>query len=88
MSLNMLIEFGYAFDYSGADFRRLVRGAGWLGEVGRKTTPRVFGGKSPLRQQRRAQPARGTMSKVPSRPRYDRKLWIVEPVTPAAYPPA
>jgi hypothetical protein len=28
MSLNMLIEFGDAFDYSGADFRR------WCGEVG------------------------------------------------------
>jgi O-methyltransferase domain len=28
MSLNMLIEFGDAFDYSGADFR------GWCGEVG------------------------------------------------------
>ena len=30
MSLNMLIEFGDAFDYSGADFRR------WCGEVGFK----------------------------------------------------
>ncbi len=30
MSLNMLIEFGDAFDYSGADFR------GWCGEVGFK----------------------------------------------------
>jgi hypothetical protein len=30
MSLNMLIEFGEAFDYSGADFR------GWCGEVGFK----------------------------------------------------
>jgi hypothetical protein len=28
MSLNMLIEFGDAFDYSGADFR------GWCSEVG------------------------------------------------------
>jgi len=28
MSLNMLIEFGDAFDYSGADFRR------WCSEVG------------------------------------------------------
>ena len=28
MSLSMLIEFGDAFDYSGADFRR------WCGEVG------------------------------------------------------
>jgi len=28
MSLNMLIEFGDAFDYSGADFRR------WCGEAG------------------------------------------------------
>jgi hypothetical protein len=28
MSLNMLIEFGDAFDYTGADFRR------WCGEVG------------------------------------------------------
>ena len=28
MSLNMLIEFGDAFDYTGADFR------GWCGEVG------------------------------------------------------
>jgi hypothetical protein len=28
MSLNMLIEFGDAFDYSGADFRK------WCGEVG------------------------------------------------------
>jgi hypothetical protein len=28
MSLNMLIEFGEAFDYSGADFR------GWCKEVG------------------------------------------------------
>ena len=28
MSLNMLIEFGDAFDYSGEDFR------GWCGEVG------------------------------------------------------
>jgi hypothetical protein len=31
MSLNMLIEFGDAFDYSGADFRR------WCGEVGFKS---------------------------------------------------
>jgi len=30
MSLNMLIEFGDAFDYSGADFRK------WCGEVGFK----------------------------------------------------
>ena len=30
MSLNMLIEFGDAFDYSGADFRE------WCGEVGFK----------------------------------------------------
>ena len=30
MSLNMLIEFGDAFDYSGADFRR------WCNEVGFK----------------------------------------------------
>ena len=30
MSLNMLIEFGDAFDYTGADFRR------WCGEVGFK----------------------------------------------------
>ena len=30
MSLNMLIEFGDAFDYSGADFRQ------WCGEVGFK----------------------------------------------------
>ena len=30
MSLNMLIEFGDAFDYSGADFHR------WCGEVGFK----------------------------------------------------
>jgi predicted O-methyltransferase YrrM len=30
MSLNMLIEFGDAFDYSGADFRR------WCGEIGFK----------------------------------------------------
>ena len=30
MSLNMLIEFGDAFDYSGADFR------GWCTEVGFK----------------------------------------------------
>jgi len=30
MSLNMLIEFGEAFDYSGADFRK------WCGEVGFK----------------------------------------------------
>lgn len=30
MSLNMLIEFGDAFDYSGADFRR------WCEEVGFK----------------------------------------------------
>ena len=28
MSLNMLIEFGDAFDYTGADFRR------WCGEAG------------------------------------------------------
>jgi hypothetical protein len=28
MSLNMLIEFGDAFDYTGADF------AGWCGDVG------------------------------------------------------
>jgi hypothetical protein len=28
MSLNMLIEFGDAFDYTGADFRR------WCSEVG------------------------------------------------------
>jgi len=28
MSLNMLIEFGDAFDYSGADFRK------WCGEAG------------------------------------------------------
>lgn len=28
MSLNMLIEFGDAFDYSGADFR------GWCSEIG------------------------------------------------------
>ena len=28
MSLNMLIEFGEAFDFTGADFR------GWCGEVG------------------------------------------------------
>jgi len=28
MSLNMLIEFGDAFDYSGADFRK------WCSEVG------------------------------------------------------
>jgi hypothetical protein len=28
MSLNMLIEFGDAFDYTGADFR------GWCSEVG------------------------------------------------------
>jgi hypothetical protein len=28
MSLNMLIEFGDAFDYSGADFR------GWCGKIG------------------------------------------------------
>jgi len=28
MSLNMLIEFGDAFDYTGADFRS------WCGEVG------------------------------------------------------
>ena len=32
MSLNMLIEFGDAFDYSGADFRQ------WCGEVGFKRT--------------------------------------------------
>lgn len=25
---------------------------------------------------------------IEDRARYDRKLWIVEPVTPAAYPPA
>jgi hypothetical protein len=31
MSLNMLIEFGDAFDYSGADFRK------WCGEVGFKS---------------------------------------------------
>jgi hypothetical protein len=31
MSLNMLIEFGDAFDYSGADFRK------WCGEVGLAT---------------------------------------------------
>jgi hypothetical protein len=31
MSLNMLIEFGDAFDYSGADFRR------WCGDVGFKS---------------------------------------------------
>jgi hypothetical protein len=30
MSLNMLIEFGDAFDYSGADFR------GWCGAAGFK----------------------------------------------------
>jgi hypothetical protein len=30
MSLNMLIEFGDAFDYTGADFR------GWCSEVGFK----------------------------------------------------
>jgi hypothetical protein len=30
MSLNMLIEFGDAFDYTGADFRK------WCGEVGFK----------------------------------------------------
>ena len=30
MSLNMLIEFGDAFDYSGADFRQ------WCGEAGCK----------------------------------------------------
>ena len=30
MSLNMLIEFGEAFDFSGADFR------GWCGQVGFK----------------------------------------------------
>ena len=30
MSLNMLIEFGDAFDYTGADFR------GWCGEAGFK----------------------------------------------------
>jgi hypothetical protein len=30
MSLNMLIEFGEAFDFSGADFRK------WCGEVGFK----------------------------------------------------
>ena len=29
MSLNMLIEFGDAFDYSGADFRGWCRGAGF-----------------------------------------------------------
>jgi hypothetical protein len=28
MSLNMLIEFGDAFDYTGADFRK------WCGEIG------------------------------------------------------
>lgn len=32
MSLNMLIEFGVAFDYTGADF------AGWCKEVGFKRT--------------------------------------------------
>ena len=32
MSLNMLIEFGDAFDYTGADF------AGWCKEVGFKKT--------------------------------------------------
>jgi hypothetical protein len=29
MSLNMLIEFGDAFDYTGADFRRWCREAGF-----------------------------------------------------------
>ena len=67
MSLNMLIEFGDSFDFTGADFAGWCVGPGGSGKWG-KTTPRVFGGKSPLRQQRRAQPARGTMSKVPSRP--------------------